>query len=183
MKLHHACILVMLCVTGCSGPVATGLTEETSETTEETSETTEEIGGGSVQVSGKAEEYHPYCGGAYPSEEDLLAQETPWPLANRTFEVYAGERSDTVPVTSFLTDGEGRFTLWLDPGTYCVVERGSRDMTIGESDTVDRACLEEWVKGCDKRWTIDVEAGEEYDGSFGPVRPCFGPCYIGPMPP
>jgi hypothetical protein len=69
-----------------------------------------------------------YCGGAAPPQSILDELATPKPSPGFTLLLREGEtnREDAPVVAEVLTDDEGRFSLSLPPGAYCVVDEDKR---------------------------------------------------------
>ena len=150
-----------------------------------------------VQVSGTLTESHPYCGGAYPGEEELRRLNAARPLQTWLY-IRSGtvNRENARIMDSTQTNAEGRFLFDLPPGSYVILlpehkKHQAVDALLQQSGrdiTVDRACLETWwEKGL---MTVDVQSGTPLQGldvhlrhaCFVPYPPhCFN--YTGPYPP
>ena len=75
-----------------------------------------------ADISGRVLQTSSYCGGAAPPPELLQELATPKPLANKTLYIKNGTANSNSPSLPFTSDSEGRFTLALSAGAYCIVE-------------------------------------------------------------
>jgi hypothetical protein len=109
----------------------------------------------------------------------------PVPDAGRGLAVRAGEVNDpAVPIAaSTRTDDQGRFTLELDAGTWCIIEEAKADessLAAWESAGAASSCLESWARLCDAVVRVGREPTPEVQLFF--QRHCgAGPCF--PAPP
>lgn len=150
-----------------------------------------------VRVSGTLTQSHPYCGGAYPGEEELRRLN-----AARPFQTWLYVRSGTVnrenaPILdSVQTDADGHFHFELPPGLFVLLlPDHKKHKTVASlleqakgDIAADKACLETWwEKGL---MAIDVQSGTPLQrldvhlrhACFVPYPPdCFQ--YTGPYPP
>lgn len=84
-----------------------------------------------VLVSGLAEVTQPWCGGAMPPPGQ--AQRV-LPHANARFVVKPGAKNSVAPsAPTMTTDGKGRFSISLTPGTWCVVPAERVDVPPSEA--------------------------------------------------
>lgn len=128
---------------------------------------------------GRATEIHPqHCGGAY--------MEPQVPLSNinafrGTFLVRKGkENSEKKPVAVVQTDADGVFSVELPEGAYCLVESSKKNPPKGTAKGgAEAQCLKEHWKRCD----AIVEHPSKKPVYIALHRTCFGPCYMGPLPP
>jgi hypothetical protein len=107
----------------------------------------------------------------------------PKPYAGQQILVRAGKRNrDVKPVAEVTSDANGRVSLNLAPGDYCVVAARKRHLTPGGPYT-DAACLERVFAECDAVWHVTEAADQQLSVSF--MRTNHGPprCYLGPSPP
>lgn len=118
------------------------------------------------------------CGGAAPPPG------TPY----STTSAYGGEiliregeeNSTAEPVAVVQAGAQGVFSASLPGGTYCLVEASKKDKPQGKAPMyVDPKCLEGKWKKCDA--VVEHPSGKP--AFIVLYRPCFGPCYHGPMPP
>lgn len=151
-----------------------------------------------VLVSGLAEVTQPWCGGAMPPPGQ--AQRV-LPHANARFVVKPGAKNSVAPsAPTMTTDGKGRFSISLTPGTWCVVPAERVDVPPSEAAKRPRqpgapiavpaggppnfACLDHYWAECVA--TLEVADKPIRDArimtfeSCGFTRPCEAP---GPQPP
>jgi len=129
-------------------------------------------------------------GGAVPTQEEQArwAEQNregakPKPYAGQRILVRAGKQNrDRKPVAEGISDKDGRLTLDLAPGDYCVVGEGKRHLTAGGPYT-DAACIERWFTECDAVWHVSEAPDQQVSVSFLRRGVGPGPCYHGPSPP
>jgi hypothetical protein len=86
------------------------------------------------------------------------------------------------PLVERASDERGQLTIDLPAGTYCVVTAAKRDPSQQPTNAgarIDSACVERLARTCDATFTTPVKQVriDLYRST------CFGPCYVGPMPP
>ncbi len=150
-------------------------------------------------VSGRVLQHARVCGGgAAVTQEDYDKLPPPAPIAGMTIAVQPGATIGHGPARSFVTTGDGKYTMRLPAGTWCFFA-ASRALppapkprpgdgpppVVGEtSDGIDMKCLEYERVRCDL--VIEVK-GEMKGVDIGFYDRCSEPwsqpCYRGPMPP
>jgi hypothetical protein len=121
-----------------------------------------------VKVNGTVIRYGVYCGGAEPSEEQLAEIQKPQPWSTKKLFVKKGKVNDlSAPVLlEFTTDKEGKFSIDLPPGDYCIVDeyKVKKSNYTGMLKTykeptelygaVDKKCLETYFKTPELVFTV-----------------------------
>lgn len=117
-----------------------------------------------VEVSGVVLEVREYCGGAAPAEEILAELRKKRPLAGKKLFVRPGEQNSPSPgvLTEFTSGADGRFSLRLPPGAYCIIEERRKNDWKKFLDAANKAaaadpslpkpaesCLRDWWQQCD----------------------------------
>ena len=145
-----------------------------------------------VKVSGVVNRAGVHCGGAMLTTEQAAAITSPRPESGHHLLVRTGkENSNSTPVAEVVTDRNGRFSLSLVPGTYCVVEEAKRKASPVQLprptayQTIDKACFERAAKTCDAVWIVTSSGLTDVNITFQSYCPWAGPCvqYSGPLPP
>jgi len=107
-----------------------------------------------LHLVGHATHYEPWCSGAAPPRG---ASTRSSPLANADFPVKPGrENAEGEPLMTIHTDAEGRFSVDLPPGTWCIVDaargpkRPSQSLAVATAPRVagDPQCADELWKAC-----------------------------------
>jgi hypothetical protein len=129
-------------------------------------------------------------GGAMPTGDEQARWQRanaegakPKPFAGQRILLRAGRRNrDIKPVAEANSGSDGRVSLSLSPGDYCLVAESKRHLSQG-GPNFDAACQERVFSECDAIWHVTGEGGQELTVSF--VRSSYGPppCYHGPSPP
>lgn len=136
----------------------------------------------------------PYCGGAAPTPEVERDSRTPHPLVGAHYLLRAGSvNTEVEPLHELVLDEQGRVTVLLQAGDYCIVGTDKRSLAAPPGPTSgpgqgqqDAACLAEQQRVCDLVVHVDEGEGPQVvQHNF--VQRCFwrpGPCYVGPpIPP
>jgi hypothetical protein len=161
-----------------------------------------------VRVSGTATHVHttqPCKGGVRVTQEDFKHETTV--LADQTFTIYRGGPLNTVqspqgaPLKTFKTDGKGRFSVQLAPGTYCIMQGAPPPPRDGAEEAKAKSIGEgppdQNHKGhpqqspeppqCDTVLPVDTTGESAAVIRVSSTNRCNGPWnepgYDGPMPP
>lgn len=143
------------------------------------------------KISGVVMQTMSYCGGAPPTREVLDSFNTPKAMPFKKLFIKPGisNKEETPFIDSIITDENGRFSLDLPEGNYCVVEEWkSRHFQLplkNEQETVDSACFRNLYNSCDYQVKVSEKNIDNIKIIFH--RPCVynQPCrsYHGPLPP
>jgi hypothetical protein len=145
---------------------------------------------GLVRVSGRATLETHYCagGGARVTPEMYDQARRTAPITADLLVLRGKEIDPREPDATIRPDAQGRFTVELAEGTWCVFLASRRPIGPFPTEKVggrDAACLEQVARTCDAVWTITGKPPAEPDIAI--PEPCpqvFNqPCYSGPMPP
>lgn len=121
------------------------------------------------------------------NEESLRA---PRPLSRAEFAVLRGKenRTSQKPVATFTTNTNGRFSVALPTGTYCVIRADRRRDRTGPTAVaapnqyVDADCAEREARQCDALWHITSASRSQ--SIVVHLETGGGPhCWRGPSPP
>lgn len=152
--------------------------------------TTKQTVSGTITTAGS------YCGGAAPTDEMLRKVQAVRPMSGFTIYVKKGtENNVSSPIIdSTNTDGNGNYSLSLEPGSYILLQKNQLDKDVLEQYKEPT----KWMradKGCLLRWwekglaTITVENSAIDSLNFHFQKRCFVPSnipcltYTGPYPP
>jgi hypothetical protein len=151
------------------------------------------IFGGRVHVTARVlyTETFGRWGGAMPTAEERARWDAqnaqgakPKPYASLRLLLRPGKRNRPgKPVAEVTSDANGRVSLSLAPGDYCVVSEPKRTLTAPGLN-IDVACYEDWFAHCDAVWHVTDAPDQTFSISF--QRANYGPsspCYRGPSPP
>lgn len=140
-----------------------------------------------IEVKGTILQISDYCGGAAPSEEQQNPR--PLPRANAKLYVRASSSNDgSRIIDSILSGSDGKFTVSLTPGTYCLIEKPKTEKYAVPVDTkyvtFDTACHRKLYQQCD--FVLEVKQGMKQPEIVLRHycmwrRPCEA--YNGPLPP
>lgn len=151
---------------------------------------------GKYIVSGTVTHSGSYCGGASPTWEMEAEAARSKPYSGKWLYIKPGDTNlmETPFIDSVMTDEEGRFSVKLPPGEYCMVaaEQRNRDIFNRYTDPrgylrADSACMETWWGKCLQQFTVTESELNGVDIHF--YHPCYVPpgipClhYHGPIPP
>ena len=119
------------------------------------------------------------CGGAAPPPGAPYSVSGPW--GGDIIVRKGSKNSRRKPVAVVRTGQHGVFSVDLKPGTYCLVQSAKKDPPKKGAGGMytDVACLRQRWQTCD----AVVEHPSNKAVGMNVFRPCFGPCYHGPMPP
>ncbi|MFT3842419.1 MAG: hypothetical protein QM723_35840 [Myxococcaceae bacterium] len=136
-------------------------------------------------VKGEVDETYSYCGGAVPPDELLRNLAKPVPVKARAFDVYRGETAEAETFTTFTTGDDGKYSVSLPDGKWCVIEATRRVRPgVPPEAGADAACWKAESKRCDLRFEV---SGKELSVPAATLRrgcsfnPTCGP--HGPPPP
>lgn len=132
-----------------------------------------------------------YCGGAQPSQEILDRCNTPVGIANGKLYIKKGtyNKDKAAVLDSITTDGNGKFSINLPAGTYCLVEdwkaKPYQLPLSDESQTVDSVCYRNLYMSCDYELTVKDKNIDSVKVIFHRTCAWNKPCisYHGPLPP
>jgi hypothetical protein len=139
-------------------------------------------------VTGTIKEVRDYCGGAAPGPEQLNRK--PYPVAGIKLYIRKGiENSATETIVDSIVSGaDGKFTVELPAGQYCLVEAWKKPpVTVPQNNpnmTWDSACYVSMYKKCD--YGLYVNSNKQLVEIVIPrhcawTQPCGS--YNGPLPP
>jgi hypothetical protein len=147
------------------------------------------------QLSGQFLIHQPHCGGRAP-REDKLKQATPY--RNKQFVVKKGasNQEDTTVVASFSTDEEGKFSIQLPKGSYCLLKAdknqayadfyGEKQSPTGQYyQAKEEECFKDWWTKCELTLVLEADTLlptlKLYNRCFTGENSCMQ--YTGPLPP
>ena len=145
--------LSLLAFTGCPPSSAGSGSAKTDG--DKTGETAGDNSSKTFKVTGQLMSTRDYCGGAAPPAELLQEMRTPKPYPGMTIYARSGD-ANTGPIKAEFssdTDGEGRFSFDLPPGTWCILiaEKAAREIYGGGPNiAVNVECYQEWMASCDQ---------------------------------
>lgn len=183
---------------GQSNPVENGTSHASSPAADTTSAVSDDAAPASKNLhslSGVVTSTRSYCGGAAPSEAMLQKFRMPIPVSGMKFHLRKGNTNDLSAkiIGTCTTDAEGKFSIQLPDGEYCLIndERvrmpDEKQLTANTSLHYGEECQAEWILQCDASFVISGK-----DLTLDTLRyheRCFvsylSPCirYTGPMPP
>jgi hypothetical protein len=149
-------------------------------------------------VSGTITYNGPYCGGAEPDEQTLqfYARVKPYPGKMLFIKKGTTNTSRQAVADTIVSDADGRFSLELPAGEYCIIQVPQLNREIlnrystDENDMLfvsDPLCLEKWWDECLLSFTVTDRDVDSLNLHFH--QPCFIPegipclIYNGPYPP
>jgi hypothetical protein len=146
---------------------------------------------GKFKITGVVMQTMSYCGGAQPTRQILDSFNTPRALPFKKLFIKVGKsnKEGTSFIDSVISDGNGRFSVDLQRGNYCVVEEWkSKPFQLPlkkENETLDSVCFRNLYDSCDYQFTVSDKNIENIKIIFH--SPCFynQPCrsYHGALPP
>ena len=140
-------------------------------------------------VGGTAGHDEQYCGGAAPSPEILRSLQRP--LGCAEFVVRAGSANlVSAPIVArFATQADGKFSVALAPGVYCVTAKGTPAAAVSDGpsgpdflDGVRGDCGAPPPSACAAVWTVDATTRPSGFGLSRRGAPCAWECMGGPVP-
>lgn len=147
------------------------------------------------QLSGQFLIHQPHCGGRAPDPKKVKQDPS---YKNKSFVVKKGtaNKEDTTIVLAFQTDADGKFSIQLPKGSYCILKahknKAFSDFYIENKKPYDRffsardePCFQDWWAKCE----LSVELSKDtnlaavtlFNRCFVGENPCMN--YEGPMPP
>jgi hypothetical protein len=117
------------------------------------------------EVRGRSQSTSSYCGGIPPPPELVKELGTPKAEVGLTLLFREGELNDPKSriFSEVTTDAEGRFSVTLPVGTYCIVEDAKRKKgplpTAGDL-VANEQCYNTWLSTCDAVLHLGAEHGE-----------------------
>lgn len=150
---------------------------------------------GKYTVSGTVTYSGSYCGGASPTWEMEEAAARVKPYSGKWLYIKQGDTNllETPVIDSVVTDAEGRFSINLPPGEYCMVatEQCDREIFSRYRDTrgyarADSVCMEKWWGSCLRQFTVAEAEVKGVDIHY--YKACYLPLgipclqYSGPIP-
>ena len=142
-------------------------------------------------ITGRLMETRDYCGGAVPTPELLAICNTPAGISMGKLFIKKGNfnKGKSPVIDSIVADKEGKFSIQLPAGTYCLVEDWkAKPFLLPENDemqTVDSACYKNLYDACDYQLTVTDKNIDSVKIIFHRTCAWKKPCieYHGPLPP
>lgn len=150
-----------------------------------------------VLITGKITETRQYCGGAPPPQSMLDEYNTPKPVAN--YKLYIRQNINDISTPAYkeiITDSLGNFTVFLEYGSYSVVDSRKKDKqtyldlvakykkATNVTGSIDENCLKTHFRESDFRIDVMPDSKTVEHNYFRTCNYSGAPCveFTGPMP-